>query len=191
MQKVSPCSILVFPDATGDAALLLVLTMLLPLAACSKRVESNPEDAAQDAVMQDDEMLDDSVVQPEDDGNQDAVSTDSWSGLLNVGGFVSNEAAYAMKRSEWHALAEPDISQVSYYGDYQVDGYFYTSPDATYGFYIECNYDINDLDNDPAPAIIKLIDFRSDDFGMGAKRLILMLKNISPTPVSGVGDIFC
>lgn len=126
--------------------ILLAATLALTcaLTACKPADDATPD--SEDEV----------VSEPE-------VPANPWSELLTEHGFISNEAAYGMTRSQWHEkFGDPELTQTSYYEDYTAEIYYAMLDD--YAWCVELDYAITpeintdgvDIATDPTPDLIRL-----------------------------------
>lgn len=140
-------------------ALIFSLCIVLSLAACNKNAPGPVPDASGT-------QTEDPSVPVSPDGSQEPEKT-GWDELLDAAGFVSNETAYGMTRDGYQALVgQPDISQETYYGDFQADIY-YVGMESESARVIELDFELEGLSGDSKPAMIRLSELDEADLSDG------------------------
>lgn len=141
-------------------ALIFSLCIVLSLAACNKNAQAPVPDASGT-------QTEDPSVPVASDGSQEPEKT-GWDELLDAAGFVSNETAYGMTRDEYHGLVgQPDISQETYYGDFQADIY-YVGMESESARVIELDFELEGLSGASKPSMIRLSGLDGADLSDGS-----------------------
>lgn len=147
-------------------AFTFVITALLlfSMAGCNARdtaKDDNPSDDPGKTISSD---IDD-AQNPEE---TPAGIPDGWNEILTESGFVSNETAYGMTRAQWRDLVgEPDISQTTYYDDFQADIYYVRISDTVMNV-IELDFELSSLGDESKPSMIRMVTLDNvslDEYG--------------------------
>lgn len=142
-------------------ALISAICIVLSLAACDGSGHDGPAPDASGVQSGDVSGTD------APDGSQEPEKT-SWDELLDGSGFISNETAYGTSRDGYRELVgDPDLSQETYYGDFQADIY-YVGTDSDHARVIELDFELEGLSGESKPAMIRLVDLDKTDLSDGA-----------------------
>ena len=150
-------------------ALICSLCMIFALAACNSDPAPGSDGSGNPAVPSEPDNTQNI------DQNDPSAEPTGWDTLLDQIGFISNEKAYGMTRDEYHDLVgQPDISQPTYYDDFQADIYYIgLDDDSDMARVIELDFDLSDLSGEAKPGMIRLTDLNKTDLSDGSGSEIL------------------
>lgn len=147
-------------------ALIFAITALLlfSMAGCNGRDAEPTDNPSEDPG----KTISNNIDETPDPGETSAGIPEGWNEILTESGFVSNETAYGMTRGQWRDLVgEPDISQTTYYDDFQADVYYVRISDAVMDV-IELDFELSGLGDGSKPAMIRMVtldDASLDEYG--------------------------